>query len=145
MNIRRYEPWGSLDHLHREMDRLFNNSWLTHRDNEDATSDWVPAVDVKEEASQYVISADIPGVDPKNISVTMEHGILTISGKREHSSKTESNEYKRVETRRGNFYRRFNLPDAIDGDAISAKCDNGVLHISIPKAEKPKARQISVE
>lgn len=147
MNMVRYEPWSLLNQLHNEIDQLFTPQ--RRRLGEDnanvATSDWTPAVDIKEEAERFVIHADIPGVDPKDIDVHMENGILTIKGERQSESKEEREAYKRVERVRGSFYRRFSLPDTANAEAISAKSQHGVLEVVIPKQEKVQPRRIQVE
>jgi HSP20 family protein len=143
MSLMRYEPWGMLEQMRKEMDRMFE-----HRSGENGsvvTSDWVPAVDIKEEQDAFVIKADVPGVDPKDIDVHMENGVLTIRGSRAEESKEEREGYKRVERVRGSFYRRFGLPDTADADKISAKSNHGVLEIRIPKQEKVQPRKIAVE
>jgi HSP20 family protein len=147
MNMVRYEPWSLLNQLHSEIDQLFTPQ--RRRLGEDnanvATSDWVPAVDIKEEADRFVIHADIPGVDPKDIDVHMENGILTIKGERQSETKEEREGYKRVERVRGSFYRRFSLPDTANAEAISAKSQHGVLELVIPKQQKLQPRRIQVE
>ena len=147
MNMVRYEPWSLLNQLHSEIDQLFTPQ--RRRLGEDnanvATSDWVPAVDIKEEADRFVIHADIPGVDPKDIDVHMENGILTIKGERQSETKEEREGYKRVERVRGSFYRRFSLPDTANAEAISAKSQHGVLELVIPKQQKVQPRRIQVE
>ena len=147
MNMVRYEPWSLLNQLHNEIDQLFTPP---HRrlgeDNANvATSDWAPAVDIKEEPERFVIHADIPGVDPKDIDVHMEDGILTIRGERQAENQEEREGYKRVERVRGSFYRRFSLPDTADAEGISAKCLHGVLELVIPKQEKVQPRRIQVD
>ena len=109
-----------------------------------ATSDWVPAVDIKEENDSFVIVADIPGVDPKDIEVNMENGMLTIKGEKESEKKEEREGYKRVERSFGSFYRRFSLPDTADAEKITAKSTNGVLEVRIGKQEQVQPRKISV-
>lgn len=94
--------------------------------------------------SAFVIHADIPGVKPENIEVSMEAGVLTVKGEKETESKTEKEGYKRIERTSGSFYRRFSLPDSADGDAINAKCKHGVLEIVIPKREAIKPKRINV-
>jgi HSP20 family protein len=91
-----------------------------------------------------MIIADIPGVKPEDIEVSMEAGVLTVKGKKESETKTEKEGYKRVERTSGSFYRRFSLPDSADGDAINAKCKHGVLEIIIPKREAVKPKRINV-
>jgi HSP20 family protein len=75
------------------------------------TSHWAPAVDIKEESTRFVLFADIPGVDPKNIEISMENGILTIKGERETMRTEDGEGYTRIERSKGSFYRRFALPD----------------------------------
>ena len=144
MSLVRYEPWGMLDQLRREMDRMYG---MREAQDETAspTSDWVPAVDVREDKDCFVITADIPGVDPEKIEVHTENGMLTIKGERESEKKEEREGYKRIERARGTFFRRFTLPDTADTDKISAKSKHGVLEITIPKHEKLQPRKISVD
>ena len=147
MALVRYEPWGMLNQLHKEIDRLFDSNVRPYAEEGQgvAATDWVPAVDVKEEQDRFVIHADLPGVDPQDIDVNMENGVLTIKGQRESEKKEEREGYKRVERVRGSFFRRFNLPDTADAEKISAKCRNGVLELVIPKQEKVQPRRITVE
>jgi HSP20 family protein len=146
MSLVRYEPWGLLNQLHGEIDRLFDSRLPTYGDDRDqlATSDWVPAVDIREEDSRYVIHADVPGVKPEDIEVQMEDGVLSVRGHRESETAEQREDYKRVERVRGSFFRRFALPDTADAEAISAKCKDGVLEIVIPKQVKIQPRRIKV-
>ena len=142
MSLTKYEPWSLLEQMRREMDRAMDTR--TAEGSSVATSDWVPAVDIREEKDAFVILADIPGVDPKDIEVHMEAGMLTIKGEKESEKKEEREGYKRVERSYGSFYRRFSLPDSADPDKITAKSNNGVLEVRIAKHEKVQPRKISV-
>ena len=132
MSLVRYEPWSLFDQVRREMDTNL------------ATSDWVPAVDIKENDDHFTIVADIPGVAPEDIEVQMENGVLTIKGERETEKTEEKDDYKRVERSFGSFYRRFSLPESANPESIEAKSNNGVLEITIGKQEKTEPRKISV-
>ncbi len=149
MSLVRYEPWSLFDRFQEDLNRLTRNDYFGRGDIDSdnsniVTSHWRPAVDIKEEENRFVIQADIPGVDPKDIEVTMENGVLTLKGERS-SDKEESHEgYTRVERVRGTFYRRFSLPDTANADNIEAKGKNGVLEIVLPKHEKVQPRRISV-
>ena len=145
MSLVRYQPWNSMDQLRREMGRMFEQHPSAEEGSSIATSDWTPAVDIKETEKEFLIHADIPGVNPDDIDVHMEDGMLTIKGERESETKEEREGYKRIERQRGSFYRRFSLPDTANADKISAKSKNGVLEISIPKQEKAQARKIEVK
>jgi HSP20 family protein len=138
----RYEPWSLLNQLQRELERSFEGS----RAGADtaATAEWTPAVDIKEEAGRYVLWADLPGVSPDHIDITMENGILTLKGERTTEAKAQREGIKRVERVFGTFYRRFSLPDTADSEGISARCANGVLEISIPKKAAVQPKKITV-
>ena len=142
-----YEPFATIRHLQDEMNRAFGGA-LTASDDRStsAVSTWVPAVDVQEHDDRFVITADVPGVDPDAIEVTMENGVLTITGER-RSEKTEKNgaNARRVERTYGSFYRRFTLPDSADADRIEAHSSHGVLEITIPKKERVRPKKIKVK
>lgn len=143
MTLVRYEPWNMLEQMRRDMDRVFASR--NGDESSSAVSEWTPAVDIQEDDKRFLIEADIPGVDPKDIEVHMENGMLTISGERESENKEEKEGYKRIERMRGSFYRRFSLPDSADAEKISAKSHNGVLQITIPKKETEQPRRISID
>ena len=137
MTLMRYEPWEAARQLHSEIDRLF-------RHDRETVSDWMPAVDIREEDERYVVLADVPGVNPENIEITMEDGVLSLKGTRETSTREERKGYRRVERVSGKFFRRFNLPDGVNAAEVSARSDHGVLEISIPKQPQAQSRRITV-
>jgi HSP20 family protein len=137
MAITRYEPWSLLNRLQRELEQ-------GSAEGSTATAEWAPAVDIKEEADKFVLHADIPGVKPEEIDISMEAGVLTIKGEKNTEATTEKENYKRVERTYGSFYRRFSLPDTANAEAISATSKNGVLVITIPKREAVQPKKISV-
>ena len=142
----RYDPWSFVDRLQGDLDRLSGQrARLLDDETAGATTDWVPAVDIKEEDSRFLIQADVPGVEPKDIEITMENGVLTLRGRRESESRSEQNGYRRIERVTGRFFRRFTLPDTADAEAIEAKFNNGVLDVSIPKLPKVQPRRINVQ
>ncbi|HEX6930276.1 MAG TPA: Hsp20/alpha crystallin family protein [Gammaproteobacteria bacterium] len=151
MALMRYQPvvsrFGGLTQLHNEINRLFDNLGGTDEEGTPAT-DWMPAVDVTEEENRYVLHADVPGVDPENIEVTLENGVLTIRGRREETRRAGNGGnggYRRVERLYGSFFRRFTLPDTADAEKITAQSRNGVLELVIPKQEKTQPRRIAVK
>lgn len=145
---RYYDPWAMMTQLQNEMNKLFETR-MGRYSGEDSgnvvTSQWTPAVDIKEEKDRFVIFADLPGVDPKDIEITMEKGTISIKGERRIDTEEERENYTRVERARGIFYRRFTLPDTADVEKISARSKNGVLEITIPKHERLQPRKITVE
>jgi len=128
MSLVRFEPWSLVDRISRD----------NHRS-------WVPAVDIFEEQERFIVRADLPGVDPDDIEVNMENGVLTVSGERKNEERSEFEGVSRIERISGRFLRRFTLPDTADADAIKAKCRNGILEISIPKQAAVQPRRIAVE
>jgi HSP20 family protein len=147
MSLIRYEPFSLLDRFQRELNRLTN--WDAEVGNDDVsnvvTSAWRPAVDIKEEPDRFVILADLPGVDPKDIEITAENGMLTVRGERKSEKDEEREGFRRVERVRGTFYRRFSLPDTADTNAIKARGKDGVLEITLPKHEKVQPKKITVQ
>jgi HSP20 family protein len=109
-----------------------------------AGAQWLPQVDIREESDRFVIRADLPGVDPQDIEVQMDKGVLSIQGERKADAVAEGAHYTRVERRNGSFNRRFALPDSADADGIVASGRNGVLEISIPKKPQATPRRIRV-
>jgi len=150
MSLIRYEPFNLFDRFQRDFNRagmfdtLFND--VLPDDNTDvAVSNWRPAVDIKEEDNRFLIKADVPGVDPKDIEITMEDGVLTIRGVRTVEKDEKREDYRRLERSRGTFYRRFSLPDTADAEKIEARGKDGVLEITIPKHDKVLPRRITVK
>src|SRR5262245_61782211 len=137
MTVVRYQPWGLLNRLRRELDQTFESA--AH----DAS--WTPTVDVHEEPGQFVVRADLPGVKPADIEITAEKGVLALRGQRNFEQKTDDGHYSRVERVSGKFVRTFTLPENVQTDAIKAQFKDGVLELTIPKAAKAEPRRIEVQ
>ncbi len=145
MALMRYEPFNLLNQLQREVNRLLDTGRFGDEEAGNILADWAPAVDIKEEPNQFVIHADLPGVDIKDIDITLENGVLTLKGQRAAEKSEETEQYRRVERVRGTFLRRFSLPDVADADKVSAKCKDGVLEVMVPKRESAQPRRIAIE
>ena len=146
MSLIRYtttQPRALQDEIKQVFDRFLGN------DDTDAssvvTSQWVPRVDIREEADRFLILADLPGVDPNAIEVQMDKGILSIKGERVAEAAGENGRYARVERAHGTFFRRFALPDSANPEGITATGRHGVLEISIPKRAETTPRRIQVQ
>lgn len=142
MTITHYEPWNSINNFQREINRLFASRQFAATN---IVNNWQPAVDIKEEALQFAILVDIPGVESSDIDISMEKGVLSIKGERHSENSQEKRGYKRVERAHGTFYRSFSLPDSADANGITATSKNGVLQIIIPKQARSQSRKIAVE
>ena len=149
MTLTSLEPWSLLDRFNQQLNQLgYSDKALSSNDSDYSnivTSHWRPAVDIKEEAGRFLITADLPGVEPKDIEITMDNGVLTIKGERKSEVRDEKEGYKRVERVSGTFYRRFSLPDTADAERIEAKGNHGVLEVTLPKHEKVQPRKIEVK
>ena len=147
MSVIRYTPWGQSGRFQEEMKQVFDRFFTDQESDQSnvVTSQWTPRVDIKEEEKRFVILADIPGVDPKNIEISMDKGILSIKGERSAESHSESGKLTRVERTHGVFYRRFALPDSADAEGITAEGKHGVLEIAIPKKPETTPRRIEIK
>lgn len=132
MTVLRYEPWAL---------RLIDAASATAADS----GAWLPAADIVEEAAQFLLHIDLPGVDPAAVEITADQSLLTIRGSREPQHRENHEGYRRVERLSGNFQRRFTLPDSADAHNIRAKVNNGVLEVAIPKLAQVQPRKIQVQ
>jgi HSP20 family protein len=142
LSLSRYEPWALHREVLNEFNRLFDRS--SNDESTSAVAEWAPSVDIEEHADKYVLHADVPGVDPAAIEITLENGVLTLAGSREKVVEQKDVESRRVERVTGRFLRRFTLPESVNADAVKATGKHGVLEIVIPKREAAKARKIAV-
>jgi HSP20 family protein len=132
MAIVRWEPFRDLS----ELNRLFAPAATQRR--------WLPALDLVETADQFVLTADLPGLGEDDVKIEVEDRVLTISGERTRASEENKAGYRRVERAFGAFRRTLTLPEGVDGEAITASFDKGVLEITIPKPEQRKPRRITI-
>jgi HSP20 family protein len=143
----RYPQWGgqgTTDPVRQIVDRLFEGNFLLGGSKDESsvvTSQWIPLVDIKEEPNRFVLYADIPGVNPEEIEVQMDKGLLTIKGERT-SAVDDRERFSRIERQHGSFHRRFALPDSADPEGITATGHNGVLQITNPKRPETTPRRI---
>jgi HSP20 family protein len=148
-NIVRYQQqWPGQSMLQDEIKQVFDRFFQSGDDQDESsvvTSQWAPLVDIKEEAERFVLYADLPGIDPAEVEVLMDKGILTIRGERRSETGEQTERFSRVERRYGSFHRRFALPDSADADGICASGRHGVLMITIPKRPETKPRRIQVD
>jgi len=142
----RYEPWSVVSQLQSEINRVFGN--LGDGQTSSATAQWSPAVDVAEYADRFELLVDLPGVEPGSVEITLDNGVLSLAGERQHeksaAASQDAPQQQRFERQQGRFYRRFILPDTADAGNVKATGRNGVLEISIAKHPKAQPRRITV-
>lgn len=129
------------DRVQRLLSETLGSDWQ-YRDS--AAASWVPPVDIFEEAEGLRIAAEIPGVRPEDISISLEGNLLTIHGVKQMQAEEKTERVHRYERTYGSFERTFTLPASVDAQGIQASYDNGVLTVTLPKSEKARPRQIQV-
>jgi HSP20 family protein len=130
---------GAREPLFRLFDTFFNEG------GEDlATRTWTPPVDIQETDDSYRIQAELPGMQKEDIQITLENNVLRLSGERKFEKEVKKENFHRIERTYGTFSRSFALPTQVSSDKVEAKFDNGVLTITVPKAEQAKPRHISI-
>ncbi len=138
---RQYPDVSLRDEVNRVFDEFFGRSGLASPFEQD----WMPAVDVSETADTIEVKAEIPGVDAKDIDISLTGDTLTIKGEKREEEKKEEENYMRVERRYGGFRRMVSLPASVDPAKVNAKCKDGVLRITMEKKEETKAKPIDIK
>lgn len=136
-------PFNALNQINRELNRVFDDRPLTAQLIEN--THWKPQADISENEDSFHVSIDVPGVSPEQMEISLHKGLLTIRGKRDTDNEIEDDQFSRRERIHGSFSRQFNLPDSADEETVTAKCVNGVLGITIPKAKKSTPISITVD
>ncbi len=146
MAIIRWDPFRDLMTLRDRMNRLFEDAVSTARSEERdlISSAWSPAVDIYEDENQLVLTAEVPGIEDKDIEIKIEDNTLSIRGERKMEKETKEENYHRIERAYGSFYRSFSLPNYIDQENIRADHENGVLKITLPKKPELKPRKVRI-
>lgn len=142
-NVTRWTPatayLANRDPLYRLVDSFFNGEAQGEE-----TRSWVPPVDIQETADTYVFHAELPGLTKENIHITLENNILRISGERKLEKDVKKENFHRIERTYGTFARTFTLPTQVDNERVQAAFENGILRVSVPKADQAKPRKIEI-
>jgi len=145
MALVNYDPLFSVRQLQDDINRAFSG-WSRNDSSSSVTADWIPSVDINEFEDKFQLYVDLPGIDPKDVEITLESGVLTITGERfiQAEKADENIVRRRTERGSGRFYRRFVLPESVDAEKVKAVDRHGVLEIVIPKQAKAMPRRIKV-
>ncbi len=145
--VRWWDPVRDLSSIQEKMNQLFEDTFSRTRGRDEALGKgmWTPAVDIFETEEAGVVKAEIPGVERDQISVEIKDGILTLHGERKFEKEVKEENYHRIERAYGTFHRSFSLPSSVEQDKISAKFNQGVLEVTLPKKERAKPKQIKVD
>ena len=138
--------WNPTRSLITDFDRIFDSMFTHDSPRLSLTQSCIPAVDVTETETEFLLSADMPGLDKKDISVDIHDGVITIKGERAIDNEKTSDGYRIRERQLGSFNRSFRLPDNVNEDKVAAKFKNGVLTVTLPKTKEiiPDGRQIKI-
>ena len=143
MTTRRPENFQTLRRLNSVLDEAFSN-WPFQQESGSITSSWYPACDVFEDKEAVKIVAELPGVKAEDVKLSLENNLLTIRGEKKQEAEERSERVHRYERSYGSFERAFVLPSTVDAEKISAKYENGVLTVVVPKVERARPREIPV-
>jgi HSP20 family protein len=146
MNLVKWNPWREMPILHNRINRMFDDPFfsLGRLSDEDSLGMWNPAVDLYEKDDQFIIKAELPGVNKDDIKVDLKDRVLTLSGERTYENEVKEENYYRRERSYGKFQRAFTLPADVDSEKIKAEFKDGVLQIEVPKPEDRKAKRVTV-
>lgn len=143
--LTRWDPFRDLVSIQDELNRLFGKTYAGSESLASPGGSWIPALDVYETKDRFVVTAELAGIDPKDVEVSVEDSTLTIAGHRSFYSDVNDEQFHRVERRFGSFTRSVTLPSKADPEKIEARFDKGVLTVDLPKSEAAKARKIAIK
>lgn len=142
----RYDPFRDLRTLQDEMNRLFSSTFTRGGSDEQMFGgNWTPSVDIFENKDNIVLEAELPGLKPEDVNISIENNVLTISGERKFEKKDEGDNFHRVERGYGSFTRSFTLPPTVSAENATAEFENGILHLTLAKREEAKPRRIEIK
>lgn len=146
MAITKWDPFRDIIMLRDKMNRLFEDlvSSPKFEETDLIQSTWSPAVDIYETENELVLTAELPGVEEKDVEIKVEDNTLSLKGERKFEKETREENYHRIERAYGSFYRSFSLPNYVDQDKISAEYENGLLKIHMPKKPEVKPRKVKI-
>jgi HSP20 family protein len=142
MNVTRWEPFREMEDFFRQYSPMLGRS-LRRSGGEE--TNWTPLADITETDKEYLIKAELPEVKKEDVKITLEDGVITLTGERRHEKEQKDENEIRVESFYGTFSRSFALPDNVDPNGIRAESKDGVLRVRIPKKQASKTKPISIE
>ena len=145
MELAPWRPFGELSPFRKEMDRLWNRFLGETPFARTFTEMWSPSVDISETKDDFVVKAELPGLEAKDVNVSISGDVLTIKGEKKAEEEEKDEHYHCVERYAGSFQRVFQLPSGVKADKIEANFDKGVLKVTLPKVEEAKKKEIEVK
>ena len=143
--MRALTPWTGLSTMKKEMDRVFDRFWDEEFPQLPSMGEWAPALDVSETKDAVMVKAEVPGMDPKEIQLSLEDQLLTLKGEKKQEREDKEEHYYRMERSYGAFVRTVRLPSTVDGSKVTASFKNGLLKVTLPKAATAKGTTIPIK
>ncbi len=140
-----WRPFRDLERMRREMDRLWDSFFERRPARVEEVSEWLPSLDVSETKNEFVVKAELPGIDPKDIDISLTNDILTIKGEKKQEKEEKEENYHLIERSYGSFTRSVRVPGQVQSDKINATFKNGVLKVTLPKTEEAKKKEIKIK
>jgi HSP20 family protein len=144
--FRELAPFKDFERMRREMDRLWDSFFeggLRRRTEE--AGEWLPSLDITETKNEVIVKAEVPGLDPKDIDISLSDGVLTIKGEKKQEKEEKEADYHLIERSYGAFTRLVKLPKEVQSDKISASYKNGILKVTLPKSEEAKKKEVKIK
>jgi HSP20 family protein len=141
-----WRPFRELERMRREMDRLWDSFFEERpRRKAEEIGEWRPSLDVSETKNDLVVKAEIPGIDPKDIDISLTNDLLIIKGEKKQEKEEKEENYHLIERSYGAFTRSIRLPKEVQSDKIIASYKNGILKVTLPKSEEAKKREVKIK
>jgi HSP20 family protein len=143
-------PWtwptrSALESWRQELEKMFERAGEPLAGNGEAMKAWAPRVDVEETDKEMTVKADLPGVDPKDVEISVSGDVLTVRGEKKEAKEEKKKNYHRIERFEGKFYRQITLPTEADADKVSATSSKGVITITIPKKPELQPKKVAIK
>jgi HSP20 family protein len=143
--LREITPFRDFERMRRDMDRMWDSFFERGTLRGKEGREWLPSLDVAETKNEIVVKAEVPGLDPKDIDISLSDGLLTIKGEKKQEREEKEENYHLVERSYGSFTRSIRLPNEVQSDKIKASYKNGVLKVVLPKSEEAKKKEVKIK
>jgi HSP20 family protein len=143
--LREITPFRDFERMRRDMDRMWDSFFERGTLRGEEGREWLPSLDVAETKNEIVVKAEVPGLEPKDIDISLSDGLLTIKGEKKQEREEKEENYHLVERSYGSFARSIRLPNEVRSDKINASYKNGVLKVVLPKSEEAKKKEVKIK
>lgn len=147
MNLVKWDPFGELEEMSNRLNRIFGRSAVPAASGSEMLqmADWMPSADIEETEKEFLVRAEIPGVNKEDVKVTVEDNVLTIRGERKAEKEESGKKFHRIERSYGSFLRSFRMPDGVDDAAAKAEFKDGMLNVTLPKSQKARTKAVNID